>query len=703
MRYFLLLLMFSLFFTFGRHAYAVHVWRPVTRTVRGSAYVSQLSLTSTTGTGAAVSTTLAEGYLPFNPYWIVTGLSNIFIPIQYTASIYDNGNLVGPGTNVNVGDSLTFVFNPHQSTDISWFGTIDTLSKYTVRVPADSPYGSWGSNTACSANNYVTSLPIKSSWGNANIGGRDIYIPFDVTPPSESLIFQGSGVLGGSGCGPLSPAPGGGYQTTCTVVRPGNAGASFNFAGTNGDFYAYYENVSYYSAYSYPTGCIQIYSSPYPVSVPIAAMNISYPLTASPSSQPPVTPTLTCPASVRAGQPATFSVSATDPSGLQLRYGMDWLGGSSIPNAWLPATGYVNSGTSESVSHTWAIPGTYSVRALAQNTSGESSGWSPSCSVTVTSPPTASLTGAGCVLPAGGGTCNISLHWTASGTHNNLVDLGLTLPDNSVITAPILGILTLTDTKGVTTHPTSFLGLPADPDLLVPAGTPGTYAFKMYDNGTTNQIGSTLPLVACPNGDTLNTSATPERCVPPAGTPLPTVTFYANPSTIDNGQSSTLYWSSANATSCSEEPGTSGFSTGAGSPTKGSTSTGVLTTTTNYGLTCTGPGGSTTGHATVTVLQPNVSITASPTRVASGGSTVVSWNATNVDTCSLSRNGQPWPAGGSTLTANKSRQVTGSHPDTITSDTTYTITCTSNASATSAATTISATQVVSTTGGYATF
>lgn len=654
-----------------------------------SAAVSLSPLGSEAGTGASVSTTLTVPYVPLSNgvSMPLMGLSNVYIPMQYAASVYDKGSLISPGGSVHVGDSVTFKFMPHQSTDISWFGTADTKEQKSVWVSFDSPYGSWGSNTTCSANNYVTTTTY--------FGTQNIYVPLDITPPATSLSLSGS-QFGGAGCGTLTPTADGGTQTTCTALAPGNSSTIFNFSPTTSTFYSYSSN---------PTLGNCTYHASYSVSIP--GQNISYNLNASPSSQPPVTPTLTCPASVRAGQPATFSVSATDPLGLQLRYGMDWLGGSSIPNAWLPTTGYVDSGTSEIVSHTWAIPGTYSVRALAQNTSGESSGWSPSCSVTVTSPPTVSptgsLTGTGCVLPSDGGSCNISLHWTASGTHNNLVDLGLTLPDNSVITAPILGILTLTDTTGVTTHPTSFLGLPADPDLLVPAGTPGTYAFKMYDNGTTNQIGSTLPLVACPNGDTLNTSATPERCVPPAGTPLPTVTFYANPSTIDSGQSSTLYWSSANATSCSEEPGTSGFSTGAGSPTKGSTSTGVLTTTTNYSLTCTGPGGSTTGHATVTVLQPNVSITASPTRVASGGSTVVSWNATNVDTCSLSRNGQPWPAGGSTLTANKSRQVSGSHPDTITSDTTYTITCTSNASATSAATTISAAQVVSTTGGYATF
>ena len=120
---------------------------------------------------------------------------------------------------------------------------------------------------------------------------------------------------------------------------------------------------------------------------------------------------------------------------------------------------------------------------------------------------------------------------------------------------------------------------------------------------------------------------------------------------------------------------------------------GPLTSTATYGITCVNAAGAqATAQATVHVLQPTVTISASPTRVVSGGSTTVSWNATNVNTCSLTRNGQPWPTGGSTLTANSSRQVIGSHLDTITSKTTYTISCTNNASASAAA--VSASQIV---------
>ena len=73
----------------------------------------------------------------------------------------------------------------------------------------------------------------------------------------------------------------------------------------------------------------------------------------------------------------------------------------------------------------------------------------------------------------------------------------------------------------------------------------------------------------------------------------PPVSFSANPASIPPGVSSTLSWSSTNATSCS----------GAGfSPSGVSGSLSVLpTATTVYSITCTGSGGSTTQSAEVVV------------------------------------------------------------------------------------------------------
>lgn len=83
----------------------------------------------------------------------------------------------------------------------------------------------------------------------------------------------------------------------------------------------------------------------------------------------------------------------------------------------------------------------------------------------------------------------------------------------------------------------------------------------------------------------------------PPPTPAPTANLTAFPSSINAGQSSTLSWSSTNATTCSAPWTTSGSSSGSQSVSP--------TTTTTYSITCTGAGGSASSSATVNVAaQP---------------------------------------------------------------------------------------------------
>jgi len=71
---------------------------------------------------------------------------------------------------------------------------------------------------------------------------------------------------------------------------------------------------------------------------------------------------------------------------------------------------------------------------------------------------------------------------------------------------------------------------------------------------------------------------------------------------------------------------------------------------------------------------PTPSLDASPDRVSNGGTTTVTWDATNVDSCTITKNGASWP--GHTFTADASHHIFGSTLDTITSQTVYVITCT---------------------------
>jgi hypothetical protein len=118
-------------------------------------------------------------------------------------------------------------------------------------------------------------------------------------------------------------------------------------------------------------------------------------------------------------------------------------------------------------------------------------------------------------------------------------------------------------------------------------------------------------------------------------TPAPTLSLTANPTSVTSGSSSTLSWTSTNATSCVASGAWSG-----NKATSGSQSTGALGTSSSYTLNCSGAGGSTSRAVTVTVSAaapaPTVSISASPTSVPSGGSANLNWSSSDATSCTAS-------------------------------------------------------------------
>jgi hypothetical protein len=78
--------------------------------------------------------------------------------------------------------------------------------------------------------------------------------------------------------------------------------------------------------------------------------------------------------------------------------------------------------------------------------------------------------------------------------------------------------------------------------------------------------------------------------------PAPTVTFTASASSVASGQSATLTWSSTDATSCTASGAWNGALT-----TAGSQSTGALTESSSFTLTCAGGGGTATATVKVAV------------------------------------------------------------------------------------------------------
>ena len=221
---------------------------------------------------------------------------------------------------------------------------------------------------------------------------------------------------------------------------------------------------------------------------------------------------------------------------------------------------------------------------------------------------------------------------------------------------------------------------------------------------TNGAINSSYPACnQCPDGDAYNTSSssciacsgtpagctggggTPSNPIGPPGNPLickdgasnppvcdsypPTATLSAT-SPINQGQSSTLTWNSTTATRWTG----SGFTA---SGTSGSVSTGILNTpgTENYQIICSKSGvNSTPASASVTVLAPNVTISANPTRVSTGGRSAITWLGTDVLSCTVTGPSGTIASGN----ADSSYSFSTGSPQTllISGQSVYTITCT---------------------------
>ena len=102
----------------------------------------------------------------------------------------------------------------------------------------------------------------------------------------------------------------------------------------------------------------------------------------------------------------------------------------------------------------------------------------------------------------------------------------------------------------------------------------------------------------------------------------PTITITANPTLITAGQSSVITWSAINAASCS-----AGWTA---STSLSGTQNVSPAATTDYAITCTGPGGNATATATVTVQTSSLSIAVSGNRLVNGSGTPLQLIGVNV-------------------------------------------------------------------------
>ncbi len=169
-----------------------------------------------------------------------------------------------------------------------------------------------------------------------------------------------------------------------------------------------------------------------------------------------------------------------------------------------------------------------------------------------------------------------------------------------------------------------------------------------------------------PSGGTSQTLRVTVSSNAPASpsTPVPSLNLVASPTSIQQGQTTTLSWASSNASSCVASGSWGGSKLVSGNQ--------VMQPAGNssYTLTCSGTGGSVTRTVSVAVTAsapppaPTLSISASPPSIQQGQSTVVSWLSSNATSCSASGS---W--GGS-------KSTSGSQTMQPSSNATYSLTCT---------------------------
>jgi phospholipase C len=154
-------------------------------------------------------------------------------------------------------------------------------------------------------------------------------------------------------------------------------------------------------------------------------------------------------------------------------------------------------------------------------------------------------------------------------------------------------------------------------------------------------------------GSTSGPTPTPTPAPSPTPTPSgqPAATLTATPATITAGQFSTLNWTTTNATSVTISPPLPQEDV-SNMPLNGQGAV-TPTQTTTYTLTATGPAGTSTVSVTVTVNQvvPTIQFSASPTAVAAGGSSTLTWSTSNATSLTISNGiGSVSPASGSVTT-----------------------------------------------------
>jgi hypothetical protein len=285
--------------------------------------------------------------------------------------------------------------------------------------------------------------------------------------------------------GPISGYTGTSYTYSTSATDPDGDQVRYYFSwgdGTTGTWTGWVSSGSTASAshsWSSP-GTYYVMAKAQDIHGADSAVSSSLTVVISTSNRPPNTPSKPSgPTSGYTGTSYTYSTSATDPDGNDVRYRFDW-GDGSISD-W---TDWACSGWFAYESHSWSSPGTYQIKAQAQDSNYATSGWSSSLAVAISNPPSPDFSIS--VSPTSGpvqqGSCagQITVSVTSVGGYNQTVNLSVEIPGSLTYDRIHYNLSPQSGTPPFGSNMTLEVGSPAA----------GTYTITIRGNGADGKVHS---------------------------------------------------------------------------------------------------------------------------------------------------------------------------------------------------------------------
>lgn len=550
--------------------------------------------------------------------------------ITYHADVInaDTGAPINDGDTVPMGTKVKFVpkargFN-QLTDDIQWTFNGNVWG---------TPYGYWGNAPGCLAADRVDDGGVHDSLGQA----MWVYTPMMVNRNQE--VITPSGVS-------LTDLGGGVYQT----ASGGTLHVNFLFPQSTGYFAFYYKRPS-------QPGCHVANDAN--KSIVVQDANINFDITVVAPNSPPNPPTIGGPTSGIEGASQSYTFTAADPDGDQVKYAIDW-NKDGTEDIWTPAAGFVNSGATSNASRSWTA-GSYTFQAKTRDINGSDSAWA-SYTVTISPPPppTADLKINGSDGPVNvvkntnliltwssanaasctkwGGTWGSGQTIATSGWATTVVTVSGTYMINcgGTVDQVTVNVVNRAPNTPTITHPTGNANYNTNTTFTIRGSDPdGDSVFYEIDwDNDGNFDDTTSPLVPSNTAvqkikafQTTGPVTVKARTVDSAGLrsgwgqvqiivnppPAPEVTleaainggsFNTGNQTVNPSDSVSLRWSATDATSCS---GTgAGFNTGGSVSGIDAVTTPAPNSATTFTATCNGAGGTGNKSLTITTRQrPN--------------------------------------------------------------------------------------------------